>query len=90
VPPETIKNVAATSGQRVSFATLFLEMGIADAGYCAGSDKELNLYRRPPSDTHSRAAVKRVRNRRIQESSLHATEICVVSTIFFAVSGILS
>src|SRR5215472_11821702 len=48
VPPDTIKKVAATRGQSVSFATLFLVVGITREGYCAGSDNELNSYFRPP------------------------------------------
>src|SRR5437588_8198389 len=48
VPPDTIKKVAATRGQSVSFATLFLVMGIAREGNCAGTDMELNSYSCPP------------------------------------------
>src|SRR5215472_1956736 len=48
VPPDTMKKVAATRGQSVSFATLFLVVGITREGYCAGSDNELNSYSRPP------------------------------------------
>jgi hypothetical protein len=77
-----MKNVAATSGQSVSFATRFFGMEIACVGYCVGRDKELNFYYRPPSDTHSRAAGKRVRNRRIQESPLHARKICMAENYF--------
>lgn len=43
-----MKNVAATSGQRVSFATVFLVVGNARAGTCAGSDTVLNFFSRPP------------------------------------------
>jgi hypothetical protein len=43
-----MKKVAATSGQSVSLATFFFAVGIALEGYCAGSDKELNFYSRPP------------------------------------------
>jgi hypothetical protein len=43
-----MKKVAATSGQSVSLAIRFLAVGIALDGYCAGSDKELNFYSRPP------------------------------------------
>jgi hypothetical protein len=43
-----MKNVAATSGQSVSFAALFFAVGIAREGGWVGSDKELNFYSRPP------------------------------------------
>jgi hypothetical protein len=46
-----MKKVAATSGQSVSLAMDFLAVGIAWEGYWAGSDKELNLYSRPPKGT---------------------------------------
>jgi hypothetical protein len=39
-----MKNVAATSGQSVNFATLFFEMGIAWEGIWAGRDKVLNFF----------------------------------------------
>jgi hypothetical protein len=39
-----MKNVAATSGQSVNFATLFFEMGIAGEGIWAGRDKVLNFF----------------------------------------------
>jgi hypothetical protein len=42
-----MKKVAATSGQSVSFATLFVE-GIAREGNWAGRDKVLNCLPRPP------------------------------------------
>src|SRR5271154_3063763 len=48
VPPDTIKNVAATSGHSVSFAFLFVEV-TARAGNWAGRDKVLNFLSRPPS-----------------------------------------
>src|SRR6266567_194169 len=48
VPPDTMKKVAATSGQRVSLATFFFAVGIAREAGVAGSDKELNFYSRPP------------------------------------------
>src|SRR5271168_4524083 len=50
VPPDTIKNVAATSGQSVSFAFLFVKV-TARAGNWAGRDKVLNFLSRPPSAT---------------------------------------
>jgi hypothetical protein len=39
-----MKNVAATSGQRVSFATRFFVLEIAGAVRWADSGKELNFY----------------------------------------------
>src|SRR5258707_4278900 len=51
VPPETMKNVAATSGQSVNFAALFFEMGSAWEGIWAGRDKVLNFFSRPPKVT---------------------------------------
>jgi hypothetical protein len=39
-----MKNVAATSGQSVSFATRFFLVEMACAGYWAGRDRELNFY----------------------------------------------
>jgi hypothetical protein len=44
-----MKKVAATSGQSVSFAVLFLLEEIAPAGNWAGRDKVLNFLSRPPS-----------------------------------------
>jgi hypothetical protein len=43
-----MKKVAATSGQSVSFATLFFVVEIVLEGIWAGSDIELNFYSRPP------------------------------------------
>src|SRR6266849_5496722 len=51
VPPDTMKNVAATSGQSVSLAILFLAVGIAREGSWAGTDMLLNFYSRPPGAT---------------------------------------
>jgi hypothetical protein len=48
VPPDTMKNVAATSGQRVSLATLFFVLEMVREGSWAGRGKELNFYSRPP------------------------------------------
>jgi hypothetical protein len=48
VPPETIKNVAATSGQSVSFADFFFAAEITREEQLAGTDMLLNLYRCPP------------------------------------------
>src|SRR6516164_2999876 len=43
-----MKNVAATSGHRVSFAAFFLVVESAWEGSWAGTDMLLNLYSRPP------------------------------------------
>src|SRR6202044_4216510 len=48
VPPDTMKNVAATSGHSVSFAFLFVEV-TARAGNWAGRAKVLTFLSRPPS-----------------------------------------
>src|SRR5882672_12259218 len=54
VPPDTMKNVAATSGQSVSLAILFLVVVMELAGSWAGRDKELNSYLVLLSDPRSR------------------------------------
>src|SRR5579859_6393742 len=46
-----MKNVAATKGQSVSFAALFLEMGIAWEGIWAGRIKSSIFFSRPPKVT---------------------------------------
>src|ERR1700730_250033 len=46
-----MKNVAATSGHSVSFATFFLTFGSAWEGSWAGRDNVLNFYFRPPRAT---------------------------------------
>ncbi len=46
VPPDTMKNVAATSGHSVSLAIFFFAWGIAREGSGAGSDNVLNFYSR--------------------------------------------
>jgi hypothetical protein len=43
--------VAATKGQSVNFAALFLELEIAWEGIWAGRDKVLNFFSRPPKVT---------------------------------------
>src|SRR5215467_10357042 len=48
VPPDTMKNVAATSGHNVSFVALCFAVGIARAGSWAGNEIVLNSYSRPP------------------------------------------
>src|SRR5260370_29991799 len=100
VPPDTMKNVAATSGQSVSFAALFFAVGIAREGGWVGSDKELNFYSRSPGRNslaplrstalQSHSKLKRVRIRRIQESPLHATKKCAPARIFSVSPIVLS
>src|SRR5271170_6566152 len=51
VPPETMKNVAATSGHSVILATLVFVLEIVREGSWAGRDNVLNFYRRPPKAT---------------------------------------
>src|SRR6266446_2892162 len=55
VPPDTIKKVAATRGQSVSFADFFLADEMTREGKFAGTDMLLNLYRRPPERISSPA-----------------------------------
>lgn len=55
VPPDTMKNVAATSGQRVSFAIPFFAVGIAGEGNGVGTDVELNSYESSSQAMLSRA-----------------------------------
>jgi hypothetical protein len=43
-----MKNVATTSGHKVSFAAFFVVLEITREGNCAGTDMLLNLYSRPP------------------------------------------
>lgn len=43
-----MKNVAATKGHSVSFATLDFVLEIVLLGRLAGSDNVLNFYDRPP------------------------------------------
>jgi hypothetical protein len=56
-----MKNVAATSGQRVSFAIRFFRLEIACVGYWAGRDRELNFYFLSPERHSLWRCVKRVR-----------------------------
>src|SRR5579859_2450500 len=80
VPPDTMKKVAATRGQSVSFATLFLVIGMAWEGNCAGTDIELNSYSRPPkrsSLSRCGEASSQVKNTRVVSSSkrkMHARQ----------------
>src|SRR5580765_4281475 len=76
VPPDTMKNVAATSGQSVSFAILFFAVEIAGEEIRAGRDEELNFYSCPPKRFSLSRWLKRVRIRRIQVSLWRATRKC--------------
>src|SRR5258708_20779866 len=83
VPPDTMKNVAATSGQSVSLATLFFTLGITREGSWEGTDIELNFYSRTPKRKLAlAAAVKRVRIRRIQQAPPHARKKCTQAQFF--------
>ena len=82
VPPDTMKNVAATSGQRVSFAVRLVGE-IARVGNWAGRDIVLNLLSRPPCQRPSRsspehsARVRRTQNTGIRgrcKRYLHSSE----------------
>src|SRR5271169_3081794 len=84
VPPDTMKNVAATSGQSVSFAFLFVEV-TARAGNWAGRDKVLNFLSRPPSpilafsQPHAWSAFESCR---IRIFSFDARKMCMEPKIF--------
>ena len=80
--PDTMKNVAATSGQRVSFAVRLVGE-IARVGNWAGRDIVLNLLSRPPCQRPSRsspehsARVRRTQNTGIRgrcKRYLHSSE----------------
>ena len=74
VPPDTMKKVAATRGQSVSFATFFLVIGIAREGNCAETDTELNLYSLVLlSETRSRRGGERPRSQ-VKNSELADAE----------------
>src|SRR5580704_8320925 len=86
VPPDTIKNVAATSGQSVSFAFLFVEV-TARAGNWAGRDKVLNFLSRPPSATLALSqphSWSEFASCRIRIFTFDARKICKESKIFCA------
>src|SRR5690242_19591846 len=72
VPPDTMKKVAATRGQSVSFATLFLVIGIALEGNCAGTDIELNSYSCPPK----RSSLSRCGEASSQVKNTRAVSAC--------------
>jgi hypothetical protein len=80
-----MKKVAATSGQRVSLAILFVE-GSAREGNWAGRDKVLNCLSRPPS---AFLALSQPRMRsdfakcRIRKNFSDAREICMGGEDFF-------
>jgi hypothetical protein len=81
-----MKNVAATSGQRVSFAFLFVEV-TARAGNWAGRDKVLNFLSRPPSAILALSqphAWSEFASCRIRIFNFDARKICKESKIFFA------
>jgi hypothetical protein len=64
-----MKNVAATSGQRVSLATAFFVEGNTREGTCAGSDTVLNFFSRPP--------ITATRYPLCQASALAEYKVCV-------------
>src|SRR5260370_22217948 len=83
VPPDTMKNVAATRGQSVSLAILFFAWGIAWEGSWAGSDSVLNFYSRSSWSERSLSPnAERLRIRRIQGPSPHATTKCSQQDFF--------
>src|SRR4051812_24628436 len=77
VPPETIKNVAATKGQSVSLATFFFAGEIARAGNWAGKDNVLNFYSRSSLSERSVIFPEQLRSRRIQGWRQHARKKCI-------------
>src|SRR5215469_12341181 len=75
VPPDTMKNVAATRGQTVSFATFFLGEEIAREGNWAGREIVLNFLSRPPSAILALSLpreVERVRLLQLKDTKFHA------------------
>jgi hypothetical protein len=81
-----MKNVAATSGQSVSFAFLFVEV-TARAGNWAGRDKVLNFLSRPPSATLALSqphSWSEFASCRIRIFTFDARKICKESKIFCA------
>src|SRR5580704_2874337 len=85
VPPDTVKKVAATNGQRVSFAVRLVGE-IARVGNWAGRDIVLNLLSRPPYRRPSRSH-KKTRHEfaecRIRIFVADARTISFKRTIFF-------
>src|SRR5712692_5219421 len=97
-----MKNVAATSGQRVSLGAVLLAAGRVREGGWTGGDTELNFCCRPPEAISARAAtpaplkmdrfaaatgMERVRMRRIQESFPHARRKCRETRILLRPAG---
>src|SRR5579864_2063360 len=70
VPPDTMKNVAATSGQRVNLARFFLVLGRALDGSWAGTDTLANCF--------SLILLSKIRSRPALGASLYSqnTEFC--------------
>jgi len=68
-----MKNVAATKGQTVSFATFFLVEEIAREGNWAGRVMVLNFLSRPPSAILALSLPRKVE--RVRLSQLKNTEI---------------
>src|ERR1700690_3074925 len=84
VPPDTMKNVAATRGQSVSLAFL-LVVGSAREGDWAGRDKVLNFLSRPPSATLALSQPRtwgKFAKCRIRISVRDAREICMQLNFF--------
>jgi hypothetical protein len=78
-----MKNVAATSGQSVNFATLFFADGITWEGICAGSDMVLNFFLSSSrSDSRFPKTAKQGHFRRIQSLHSHARKKCISLHIF--------
>src|SRR5580704_16392142 len=78
-----MKNVAATSGQSVNFATLFFADGITWEGICAGSDMVLNFFLSSSrSDSRFPKTAKQGHFRRIQSLHSHARKKCTSLHIF--------
>jgi len=68
-----MKNVAATNGQSVSFAALFLDWESTWEGIWAGTDMLLNFYDRPPKRCSiSSRRLKELAKERIQGLHLRA------------------
>src|SRR5215813_11999304 len=86
-----MKNVAATNGQSVSLAALFLAVEITWEGIWAGTDMLLNFYSRPPRRRlFSTMRWEQTRSGRIQGLQLRATKKCIflhISSSNFACRG---
>jgi len=84
-----MKNVAATNGQSVSFAALFLGVESTWEGIWAGTDMLLNSYVRPPkrnlfslSSRLVKAKPEQMRREMIQGLHPRATKNCILQTDF--------